>query len=49
VRDYVARLAAATDEENQYAQATLEHHAFAELLQALADALDADPARETSH
>jgi hypothetical protein len=40
LRDYVGGLAKATDEENQYAQATLEHRAFAELFQALADTAD---------
>jgi len=36
VRDYVAELAKATDEENGYAQAMLEHRALAELGDALA-------------
>jgi hypothetical protein len=35
VCQYVADLAKATDEENQYEQATLEHRAFAELAAAL--------------
>ncbi len=35
VREYVAGLAKATDEENQYEQAVLEHRAFAELSSAL--------------
>lgn len=36
VREYVAGLARATDEENGYAQAVLEHRALAELGDALA-------------
>lgn len=36
VREYVAELAKATDEENEYAQAALEHRALAELGDALA-------------
>jgi hypothetical protein len=36
VREYVAGLATATDEENQYEQAALEHRAFTELVGALA-------------
>ena len=35
VREYVVGLAKATDEENQYEQAELEHRAFAELVGAL--------------
>jgi DNA-binding transcriptional ArsR family regulator len=35
LREYVVRLAKATDEENQYEQAVLEHRAFAELVLAL--------------
>jgi hypothetical protein len=35
VREYVAGLAKATDEANQYEQAVLEHRAFAELCRAL--------------
>lgn len=35
VREYVAGLARATDEENGYAQAVLEHRALAELGRAL--------------
>jgi len=37
IRQYVAGLAKATDEENQYEQAALEHRAFAELAAALAE------------
>lgn len=37
VRQYVTGLAKATDEENQYEQAALEHRAFAELAGALAE------------
>jgi hypothetical protein len=37
VREYVAGLARATDEENGYEQAALEHRAFAELVEALAE------------
>jgi hypothetical protein len=36
VREYVAGLARATDEENEYAQVMLEHRALAELSDALA-------------
>ncbi len=35
LREYVAGLAKATDEENRYEQAVLEHRAFAELARAL--------------
>jgi DNA-binding transcriptional ArsR family regulator len=35
VREYIGGLAKATDEANQYAQAALEHRAFAELVRAL--------------
>jgi len=35
LREYVAGLAEATDRENRYEQAVLEHHALAELRDAL--------------
>jgi DNA-binding transcriptional ArsR family regulator len=35
VREYIVALAKATDKENQYEQAVLEHRAFAELVRAL--------------
>jgi len=35
LREYVAGLAEATDRENRYGQAVLEHHALAELRDAL--------------
>jgi hypothetical protein len=35
LREYVTGLAKATDEENRYEQAVLEHRAFAELARAL--------------
>ena len=43
VRQYVGGLATATDAENQYEQAALEHRAFAELVAALA-AAESSPA-----
>ncbi len=36
LREYVAGLAGATDRENRYEQTVLEHHALAELRDALA-------------
>lgn len=42
VRGYVVGLAKATDEENKYEQATLEHNAFAELVRALTARREAD-------
>ena len=41
--EYVAELAQATDEENGYEQAALEHHALGELLVALGGAASGDP------
>jgi DNA-binding transcriptional ArsR family regulator len=35
VREYIVGLAKATDKENRYEQAVLEHRAFAEIVQAL--------------
>lgn len=43
VREYVIGLARATDEENRYEQALLEHRAFAELVRALGGDRATDP------